>query len=310
MINKAIFEKTFKDFFSLKTILIYAVFLSVPLIIFSNVALEADFFNVTSLDLMVEYLFGFFSVFSYVWVCGMAIGILAAYFCSSMIAQEVNDRTILLLVTKPVSRASIFLSKFLAFLAAILVYSALSLFLSVYIWASVFELDIQSLWVFVSKIPYFFIYSVFVALFFGSISAAISALSSSRLKSIVPSVILVILAFFVFIQVRGVARNLGVYNGILSFSDVGYDFGNLYISTLEAGGVRFIPFMQGVLGTFTGTYKVPQEMVDIDYDQGVILPSLKRLNYRTPFSSLLKLIILPGLLTLLGLVVFVKRDIN
>ncbi|MBR9680217.1 MAG: ABC transporter permease [Candidatus Altiarchaeota archaeon] len=310
MINKAIFEKTFKDFFRLKTILVYSVFLAVPLVIFSQIALEANFFNVTSLDLMVEYLFGFFSVLSYVWVSGVAISLLSAYFCSSMIAEEVSDRTILLLVTKPVSRASIFMSKFLAFLVSILIYSALSLFLSVYIWASVFELDLASLMVFVSKIPYFFIYSVFVALFFGSISAAISALSSSKLKSIIPSVLLVIVAFFVFIQIRDVSRDMGAYEGVLSFTDVGYDFGNLYISILEAGGVRFIPLMQGVLGTFTGVYDVPDEFVDVDYDHGIIKPSLERLKYRSPVVSLIKLIVLPGILTLLGLLVFVKRDIS
>jgi len=310
MINRAIFERTVSDFTKLRTVLIYLVALSVPLLIFANFASEAPFFSVTSLDLRAEYIFGFFSVLSYIWVAGVAIALLSAVFCSSLIAGEVADRTILLLVTKPVRRVEIFLSKFLAFIVAIVIYSAISLLVAIYIWASFFELDVTSLSLFLSKAPLFFLYSLFVALFFGSLSAAISTISSSRLKAILPSILLIILAFFVFIQVRGAARSLGSYRGLLSFLDVGYDFGNIYVTTLERGGVKFIPFMQTVIGTFTGVYDVPREGIKIDYDHGLILPSLDRLYYRSPTESFLKLTVLPIVLTALGLLIFSRRDVG
>lgn len=310
MINKAIFEKTLSDFTKVRTIVLYLVFLSLPLFIFAGIASEAPFFSVTSLDLKVEYIFGFFSVLSYVWVAGLALAVLAAVFCSSLIAGEVSDRTILLLVTKPVRRLEIFLSKFLAFIVAITIYSAISLLTSIYIWASFFELDVTSLSVFLTKAPLFFLYSLFVALFFGSLSAAISALSSTKIKAMLPVVLLIILSFFVFIQVRGVARSMGSYEGVLSFLDVGYDFGNIYITTLEKGGVKFIPFMQMIIGTFTGVYEIPQDGVKIDYDHALILRSLDRLYYRSPTASVIKLIILPIALTVLGLFFFSRKDIG
>lgn len=310
MINKAIFNKTLSDFTKAKTVLSYMAFLAVPLFIFAGIASEAPFFSVTSLDLRVEYIFGFFSVLSYVWVAGLALAILAAVFCSSLIAGEVADRTILLLVTKPVRRLEIFLSKFLAFVVAITIYSAISLLTSIYIWASFFELDVTSLSVFLVKAPFFFVYSLFIALFFGSLSAAISALSSTKLKAMLPVVLLIILSFFVFIQVRGAARAMDSYDGVLSFLDVGYDFGNIYITMLEKGGVQFIPYMQMILGTFTGVYDVPQDGVKIDYDHNLILRSLDRLYYRTPAASVIKLIILPVALTALGLFIFSRKDIG
>ena len=310
MINRAIFEKTFSDFTRLKTFIVYLAFLSIPLLIFSGIAAESGMFSVTSLTLKAEYLFGFFSLFSFIWVCGMAIALLAIYFCASMISQEVSDRTILLLVTKPVKRFEIFLSKFLAFILAILIYAALSVLVSVYIWASAFELDILSLGIFIPKLPLFFVYSLFVALFFGSITAAMSTLFSSKIKSIIPMIILLIITFFVYIQIRGAARSMDAYDGILSAADVGYDFGNLYISLLEAGGVKFIPFAQTVIGTSTGVYDIPDEGIKIDYDHGFILPSLDRLTYRSTLASALKLILVPILLTAAGLAIFSRRDIS
>lgn len=310
MINGAIFRRTLSDFTRPRALLTYLVFLSVPMLLFATLASDAPFFSAVSLDLQTEYTFGFFSVLAFVWVFGVALAVLSAYFCSSLIAGEVADHTLLLLVSKPVSRLQIFLSKFLAFLAALALYSAVSLLVSVYVWASVFQLDFTALAFFVSKTPFFFAYSLFVGLFFGSLSAAVSALSSSKLKSMVPILLLVILTFFVFIQVRGAARSMGSYRGLLSSLDVGYDLGNLYVTTLEAGGVRFIPYMQMVIGTFTGIYDVPREGVVIDHDHAFILPSLERLDYRSPLRSLLKLLLLPGLLTLLGLAVFTRRDIG
>ena len=310
MINKAIFEKTFSDFTRLKTIVVYLVFLTVPLLIFSGVASEGKLFAVTSLDLKAEYLFGFFSLFSFVWICGIALALLSIYFCASLISQEVSDRTILLLVTKPVKRVEIFMSKFLAFILAILLYSAFSLIVSVYIWASAFELDIFSLGIFITKMPLFFVYSVFVALFFGSMSAATSTVFSNKVKSIIPMVILVIITFFVYIQIRGIARSMDAYTGVLSAADIGYDFGNFYISLLESGGVKFIPTAQMIIGGFTGVYDIPDDGVKIDYDHGFVLPSLDRLYYRSTAASLLKLTILPILLTAAGLFIFSKRDIS
>jgi ABC-type transport system involved in multi-copper enzyme maturation permease subunit len=310
MINRAIFRRTLSDFLRIRTLAGYLAFLAVPLVLFAAIAQSVPFFSVTSLDLKVEYTFGFFSLFSYVWVSGLALAFLAAFFCSSLIAGEVSDRTLLLLVTKPVRRFEIFMSKFLAFMLAMVVYALLSLLVAIYVWASYFQLDVSALAMFASRAPLFFVYSVFVALFFGSLSAAISAVSSSRLKAVIPALLVVLLSFLVFIQVRGAARSMGSYEGLLSTLDVGYDFGNIYVTTLEAGGVRFIPYMQAILGTFTGVYDVPQEMVAVDYDHGFILPSLDRLEYRSPLHSVAKLTLTPLLLVALGLFLFSRRDIG
>ncbi len=310
MINKAIFNKTLSRFLKIKNILIYTLVLALPLFLFAQIASKADFFAVTSLNLKAEYIFGFFSVFAFVWILGVALAILSTVFCSSLIAEEVSNRTILLLVTKPVKRFEIFISKFLAFMLSISIYSALSLFVSVYIWASAFKLDIMSLSLFFGKLPLFFIYSLFVSLFFGSITAAISTISSSKLKSILPVVLIIILTFFGFIQIRGVSRSMGVYTGVLSFVDVGYDFGNIYISLIEKGGTKFIPFMQSIIGTFTGTYEIPENGVNIDYDHGFILESLDRLCFRSPLQSFIKLTIFPIVLILFGLILFNRRDIS
>ncbi len=309
-INRAVFRKTLSDFTGARLTAAYLAFVSVPLLLFSKIASSTNIIPVISMDLRTEYLFGFFSVFVVLWICGVALSILAAYFGSALIAQEASDRTLLLLATKPISRKSIFISKLAAMLAALAIQISLSLALATYIWVSSFDLDLSALLMFLSKLPIFAVYALFVALFFGTLSASISAVSSSRLRAVLPSILLIIVAFFVFIQIRGATRAMGGYDGLLGFSDIGYDLGNIYISTLEKGGIRTIPLIQGIIGKFMGTYRTPQNLMEIDYDHGVILPQLEKEEFRTAGQSAAKLSAISLSLTLLGMLAFSRRDIH
>lgn len=310
-INKAIFDKSLGDFLTPKRLLIYLVVVALPQLMFSNLSEEANMFSGLGMGLKTEFVIGFFLVFAFVWVCGVAPAVLASLMGASFVAQEEADGTLLVLVSKPVRRVDIFLSKFAAFTVAALAFSASSLLVSLYIWASAFKLDFYSFFRVLALFPVLVVYCLLVCLLFGSIAAAISALFSSRLKALVPAVVIVMVTFFVFIPIRGAARSSGIYQSfLLDAVDLGYDLGNIYVGLLEKAGTRLVPIAQMVVGTFTGTFKVPEGGMPIDYDHGFILPTLEAAAYHSLLHSGLKWLALPTLLILLGLWIFRRRDIN
>lgn len=309
--NEAIFRKSLGDFLTPRRLLIYLVVVSLPQLMFANLSGEANMFTSLGMGLKTEFIMGFFLIFAFVWVCGVAPAVLSSLMGASFVAQEEADGTLLVLVSKPVRRVDIFLSKFAAFALASLAFAASSLLVSLYIWASAFKLDLYSFFRVLSMFPILLIYCMLVCLLFGSISAAISTMFSSKIKALVPVILVVLLTFFVFIPIRGGARAAGVYQSfMLDAVDLGYDLGNIYIGLLEKTGTRLVPYVQMVVGTFTGTFVVPEGGMLIDYDHGFILPSLKKATYHSLFHSLLKWLVLPALLVVLGLWIFRRRDIN
>ncbi len=311
IINLAIFKKTLFDFMKIKNIVIYLAIISLPLLLFSNLSEEGKMFLNLSMELKTEYLFGFFLIFSFFWVCGISISMLSIIMCSSFVAEEASDKTLLLMVSKPVSRTSMLFSKFLAFIVISLIFSMLSIFTSIYVWASAFNLDIYSLGKFFSLIPILVLYSVFVSILFGSLSAAISALFSSKIKVLIPMIAILMITFFAFIPIRGATQELGVYQSyFLDSIDLGYDLGNIYINTLESFNIKLIPFVQSIIGTFTGTYFIPKDGIRIDYDHGFILETLEKTGYHTLYYSFGKWIIMPIILISMGLIIFNKRDVH
>ncbi|RLJ03429.1 MAG: hypothetical protein DRP11_00700 [Candidatus Aenigmatarchaeota archaeon] len=307
----AVFRRELENHLNLKVLLIYVLILLIPLILFSNLSEEAQMFSNLTLDLKVEYLTGFFLIFAFVWICGFALSVITIYKCSGFIAEEVSSRTLLLMVSKPIKRHNFILAKFLAFFIFILLLQLLSLFVTLYFWASFFKLDVFSLAKVLRIVPPLMVYSTFIILVFGTLSTAFSSIFSSRTKAILPLIAIVIIAFIIFVPVRGAARSSGIYESyFLDTLDIGYDFGNIYVSILENSGVKPVPFIQGAIGSFTGTYIIPEGGVKVDYDHSVILESLDRAGYHSLEHSLLKLTLAPMLILILSVLIFQRRDVH
>ena len=256
---KVVFKKVLRDNLRVEFLLMYLGIVLAPLLMFSLLSEEAKVFANLSLELKLEYLTGFFLLFSFVWICGIGLIMLSVAICSGFVAEEIENRTLLMIVSKPIKRSQFIISKFLAFVVVAVVFVVASLFASIYLWASMFNLDVFSLIRFFYLLLPLSMYSIFIILMFGSMSAAVSVIFSSRIKSIVMMVTLILLTFFVYAQIRGVARSLGVYEKYyLDFLDLGYDLGNVYITLLSKTRVKLVPPVQSIIGMFTGTYEIPR----------------------------------------------------
>jgi len=311
IINYTIFKKVLKDYLNLKNLLIYLAIVSIPSLFFASLSEEARFFSNLSLELKTEYMGGFFLMFSFFWICGISVVIFSSIVCSTFVAEEASNRTLLLLVAKPVKRTTLIISKFLAFIIIALVFSSISILFSIYLWASLLNLDFYSLSRFITFVPMLIIYSFLVSLIFGSLSTSFSVISSSKLKVILPVVAILMLTFFALMPIRGALIKANVYEThLISWVDLGYDLGNIYISLLETSNIKLIPPLQTAIGTITGVYDIPPEGIKIDYDQGFVLPELDRLRYRSFEHSLLKWTLIPLLLFIISLIIFERRDIS
>ncbi|HDJ96813.1 MAG TPA: ABC transporter permease [Candidatus Aenigmarchaeota archaeon] len=306
-----IFKKTLKDYLNVKYLLVYIAITMLPPLIFSMSAEEAKLFKNLSLELRVEYLLGFFLLFAFTWVCGIAITMFSVFICSGFVADEVSNRTLIMVVAKPIRRTTLIISKFLAFVIIALCFEIVSILSTIYILASFFDLDVSSLFRFIELLPMLMIYSILVILTYGSLSTAFSTMFSSKMKALIPTITLIILSFFAFVPLRSVARTTGIYEKYyLDVLDVGYDLGNIYTGLLKKFNIKLIPPMQAIIGSFTGTYKIPRDGVKVDYDHGFILPELDEVKYHSFKHSFLKFMGLPLLFLAIGLLIFNRRDVH
>ncbi|RLJ06214.1 MAG: hypothetical protein DRP18_01375 [Candidatus Aenigmatarchaeota archaeon] len=311
MINFAVTQMVVKKYLTPKVIILYLIVLCAPLFFMTQGIQDIPFLKTSVLELKTEYIFGFLLFSGFVWVSGACIGIFSSLICSSFVAEEASDKTLLLMVSKPVSRTGFLLSKFTGFLILALIYSVLSAFASIYAITSFLNLDLLTFFRMLQAVPSLIGFSILVSLFFGSLGVFFSSLTSSKLKVVVPVIGILVFSFFVFAPVRGIARDNGIYSGqVLEFTDLGYDFGNLYVSILKMNSVKTIPFIQSMLGMVTGVYKIPEHMVRIDFDQGFILENLERESYHSVSTSFAKLFLAVFLFLGSGVFYFKKRDIH
>jgi len=306
-----VFEKALKDNLKIKYLAIYIAIALLPFLMFANLSEEAKLFSTLNVELRAEYIAGFYTIFSFFWLAGIALAVLAVFICSGFVADELANRTLLLMSSKPIKRTHFILAKFAAFFITALLFAFLSFFFSIYLWASLFNLDIFSFSKFLPFILPLLFYSVFVILVFGSLATALSTIFSTRMKALLPLIAMIMLAFFAFIPIRSAAQSLGVYNKYyLDMLDLGYDLGNIYINMLDSYGIKLIPPMQSVMGTFTGVYKIPRHGLRIDYDHGIILRELEKTRYHSLKHSMVKWLIAPAILLLIGIFLFNRKDVH
>ncbi|MBR9679970.1 MAG: ABC transporter permease subunit [Candidatus Altiarchaeota archaeon] len=306
-----IFTKTFGDGVSFKQALVYSALVLIPVVLFAVIAKSIPNFLGITLAVRTEYLKGFFLVFSHIWVCGMAPVLLSAFSCSGLISKEVEDRTLLILITKPVKRWSIIFEKFLGFLLSSLVLQTLVIFSSIYVWASMLGLGPGSIASLIKLLPLLLLYSMLVFFVFGALTLGISVISLSRSKAAFIVFLLGIITFFAFPQFRAGLIAAGAYEGhIVGMADVGFDLGNILVEMIDLAGIELIPPAQAIIGQFSGAYLVPSSFLKVDYESGIIEQSLDRFLIRSPVFSFIKWILVALALFSIAATIFRTRDVT
>jgi len=301
-----IIKKTYRDISSLKKgLIVIPVMLVVPLL-FLLIPPAIDFGLVSPQHAATVNSFSLvFPVFF--WTLGIVFTIIIGTSGAPLIAEEIKTGTMLILISKPITRTRIFLGKYLAVFLLGMVLSFIAIFSIGWITVLVNSGNIDH---FISLIPFLtalYLYSLFILFLFTSITMALSSILKKSKNVSVIIILIVIVSFVAFQFIRALVGDF--YEGLqLYHFDLGYHLGNVFIFFMESFNV--VPpsiSWQNLFALLTGVYKFTNI---IDPDQRIDLGGLEKTNYYLPIFSLLIWIIIAVLLLVFGIHKLKKREIS
>jgi len=301
-----VIKKTFQDIFSFKKFIVMIIFMLFLPLIYSIGGAGVDFglisthhaATVISIDLAFPIFF---------WSLGLTYTIFIGVSGAPLIADEVKSGTMLILISKPISRIKIFLGKFIG----VFLYGMLLSFISIFVigWIGVL-MQSGNIDHFVSLIPFLtaiYLYSLFILFLFSSITLALSSIFEKSRNAALGILLIVIFSYLAFLIIRQIAGQYYVLFQFYHF-DLGYHLGNIFILFIES--LDAIPpstTWQLMFGMLTGVYSTDSP---IDPDQNINLGGFEKTNYYLPSISLLIWLLIAILLLAFGLMSLKKREIS
>jgi len=302
-----VIKKTFQDIYSLKKIIIMLIVNSIFPLIFVLLPTTGVDFGLISPHHAATVI-GFALIFpAFFWTLGLVYTIIIGTAGAPLIAEEVKSGTMLLLVSKPISRIKIFLGKYIA----VYLYGMLLSFFSIFVigWIGVF-IKSGNIDHFISLIPFLsalYIYSLFILFLFTSITMAFSSIFKKARSASILIILISILSYIAFLLIRTLTGQFYVTFQLYHF-DLGYHLGNVFILFVET--LNAVPpsiSWQMWFANITGVYSLG---TSIDPDQNISLGGLEKTNFYLPVFSLLIWILIAALLLVFGIWSLRKREIS
>jgi len=299
-------KKTFQDIYSFKRMIAMIIIMLILPLIYISIASPVDFGLISPFHaatvISIALAFPFFF-----WSLGLSYTVFIGISGSPLIADEVSSGTMLILISKPISRIKIFLGKFIGIFLYGMLLSFVAIFVSGWIGVLIKSGNIDH---FVSLIPFLtalYLYSLFILFLFTSITMALSSIFK---KSRNASVGILLIAIFSFLAFQLIRTMLGDFYAIfqLYHFDLGYHLGNVFILFIES--LNAIPpstSWQRVFGMLTGVYSTQSP---IDPDQNINLGGFSKTNYYLPIVSLVIWLLIAFLLLAFALISLKKREIS
>lgn len=301
-----VIKKTFQDIYSLKKIIITLIVISIFPLIFVLLPTTVDFGLISPNH--AATIIGFALVFpAFFWTLGLVYTIIIGTSGAPLIAEEIKSGTMLLLVSKPISRIKIFIGKYIA----VYLYGMLISFFSIFAigWIGVF-IKSGNIDHFISLIPFLtalYIYSLFILFLFTSITMALSSIFKKARSTSTLVILISILSYVAFLLIRTLTGQLYVTFQLYHF-DLGYHLGNIFILFVETfNAVPPSISWQMWFANITGVYSLG---TSIDPDQNINLGGLEKTNFYLPVFSLLIWILIAALLLVFGIWSLRKREIS
>ncbi|MBT3362672.1 MAG: ABC transporter permease subunit [Chloroflexi bacterium] len=254
------FNKTFCDILGLKrnVTIVMLMVLAIVLYCFFKWSNEINVEEISPVALQTQFIADQIVFIWYIWCAGVLLAILVSAHAAGFISKEVTDGTLMLIVNKPINRYEIIIGKLAALIVNSIMLLAIGYLFSILLLWGILPLDMDSLQTLFGMMPSMILYAFLVALFFGSLSIAFSALMNSRIKIVMIAMTLIMYTFFFGVLVRFVVdkegsnqyANLGLYS-----VDTGYHISNTFY--LLSNDIEFwdiSPTHQVFFGGYTGTY--------------------------------------------------------
>ncbi len=300
-------KKTISDIYKLRGLIITIfIMVVVPVVSTSGMVLmglsTTDYGSISPFAASMTISFGLVPLL-YFWTLGLVYSVMVGAKAAGTIADEVTKGTMLMLVSKPISRIQIFFGKYIAIFLYGLVLSFFGIYLSG--WISVL-LTSGNIIHFVGMIPFLnlmLVYSLFVEFIFLTISMALSSIMKKGRTAGVIIILLAALTYIVFLIIKfmGILPLLIAQFpevSMIYYLDLGYHFGNVFYLINNTLGI--LPNSVAWQINFNMYAGIFMGQIN-DSTQDISLGGSQLNGYVDPFVSLLILIGLTFGLLLFGL---------
>lgn len=293
-----VYTRTLRSLMGMRrTIIMYALGLwpswFFPLVIWQRLFESGNM----SLDMETSFIAGYFVLMSFLWIAGFFLAyLLVGSSGLAMISSEQDRGTLLLMVSKPISRTHLLLGKFAGLFTAALIYEASMLLTSVALLTLLLDLDPQTVSALVGISLWTFLFGILLAAMFASVSMLLSTIvrSGAARGAIFAGILLFV---FTFGPIMRLAFSDTYSDYRLYYVDAGHNLGNAYVMLLDDGrSAPLTPQGQAWVGIATGAYTGGPGLLlssflgapsDFDQEIGAMPVSLDRTTYVNPFISLL-----------------------
>ncbi|MFX1315514.1 MAG: ABC transporter permease [Promethearchaeota archaeon] len=214
---------------------------------------------------------------------------------SPLISEELRTGTMLFLVSKPINRSKIVLSKFIALYLFGIVLSLVSL--SIISLIAVIKYPFDDIG---SYLGIFFLYSLIITFFFGGITIAFSSIFKRPRNVLLLPLALVIFSFLVIMMFKPflLFAPENWYEKYLLYNfDIGYHFANIFLWIGESFVPAILDYFEQIFWMF-GIIKTD------DFE------TFEKTNYYHPVVSFIYLIVIAGIFLVISIVTLNKRDIS
>jgi ABC-type transport system involved in multi-copper enzyme maturation permease subunit len=249
-----------------------------------------------SLDMQTSFIAGYFVLMSFLWIAGFFLAyLLVGSSGLGMIANEQERGTLLLLISKPISRTHLLLGKFAALVSAALIYEMSMLLMSVALLTLLLDLDPQTVSVLTGIALWTFLFGILISSLFAAVSMLFSTVvRSGAARGAVFTGALLFVFFFGPIMRLAFPSEYSDY--WLYYIDAGHNLGNAYVALLDDGrSAPLTPQGQAWVGIATGAYTGGPGLLlssflggpsNFDPDISGMPVSLDRTTYVHPLLSL------------------------
>ena len=250
-----------------------------------------------SLDMQTSFISGYFELMSFLWIAGFFLAyLLVGSTGLGMISSEQDRGTLLLMVSKPISRTQLLLGKFAGLISAALIYEFSMLLMSVALLTLLLDLDPQTVSALVGISLWTFLFGILLTALFAAVSMLLSTVvNGGAVRGAAFAGIL--LFVFAFGPIMRLGFSDEYSNFRLYYIDGGHNLGNAYVMLLDDGrSDPLTPQGQAWIGIATGAYTGGPGLLlssflggpsNFDRDIEGMPVSLDRTTYVHPFISLL-----------------------
>jgi ABC-type transport system involved in multi-copper enzyme maturation permease subunit len=237
----------------------------------------------------------------FIWTFGAAFAALIAVSGAPLISQKLESGAMLILISKPIKRESVFLGKLLGLVLYNIVISIISLFLVGWVNVLRYTGNLTHFLLLGNFMIAVFCYSLIINLIFSTITISLSGIfNNSRIVSVL-TILFIVYCFAVFTMIRffflSTQQTLHFY-----LFDPSYHLGNFFLAFIDIFG------MATNIGRWMIFFSTFTELVD-----HVITPydfSYFRTNFMSSHLSFFLCVIFTIAIFIIGILIFKKKEIT